>query len=149
MKVKIKKLVKHAVMPSYAREGDVGMDLTAISKTKDEYGNQVYGTGLAFEVPEGYFMMLVPRSSNAKKNLMLTNHCGLVDSSFRGEVLFKYAFVDSHEKETSIQKGVNSYEIGDRIGQLVILPYPHIEFEEVKELSETERGNGGYGSTGN
>ena len=143
MKVKIKKLHPDAVIPKYAKNGDAGMDIVAIKIERDPIGNHVYSTGLAFEIPKGYFMMLLPRSSNANKDLILTNHCGIVDSGFRGEVKFKYREYFVKEDEQPYL-----YEIGDRIGQLIIMPYPQIEFEEVKELSETERGSGGYGSTG-
>lgn len=148
MKVKIKKLVSNAVIPSYAKEGDCGMDLTAVSKTWDEFGNVVYGTGLAFEIPEGYAGFLFPRSSISKFDLSLSNSVGVIDSGYRGEVIFKFkpalGFIDDLETYDSPQ-----YQIGDRIGQIIILPYPHITFEEVEELSETERGIGGFGHTGN
>lgn len=139
MKVKIKKLHPDAVIPTYAKPGDAGMDLTATSLSGDEYGNYVYGTGLAFEIPDGYVGLLFPRSSNSKKDMVLMNSVGVLDSGFRGEVTFKYRPL----------KPVNlSYAIGDRIGQIIIMPYPQIEFEETDELSETERGAGGYGSSG-
>jgi dUTP pyrophosphatase len=139
MNVKIKKLHKDAVIPSYAKEGDAGLDLTATSMSCDDYGNLCYGTGLAFEIPKGYVGLVFPRSSNSKKDLWLTNSVGVIDSGYRGEVTFKYRQVDLEER---------IYQIGDRVGQLIIMPYPHIEFEEVEELSETERGCGSYGSTG-
>ena len=152
MKVNIKKLHPDAVIPSYAKEGDAGMDLTAISKTDDEFGNTIYGTGLSFEVPENYFMILVPRSSNHKTDLLLTNHCGIVDSGYRGEVMFKFRnlgiYVNPQKEEDSTFKYLPEYEIGDRIGQLIIMPYPKVAFEEAEELSSSERGEGGYGSTG-
>lgn len=159
MKVKIKKLNPNAVIPSYAHDGDAGMDLTAVSKTEDEYGNIVYGTGLAFEIPKGCVGLLFPRSSNAKKDLALSNAVGVLDSTYRGEVTFKFKRqLKIVEKEISIDAYSRiveidfdeyaSYECGDRIGQIIIFPYPAIEFEEVDELSETERGEGGYGSTG-
>lgn len=141
MKVKIKKLNDFATIPAYATDGSAGMDITAISKTYDDDGNIVYGTGLAFEIPQGYVGLLFPRSSNAKMNLILTNSVGVIDSDYRGEVTFKFKRADaSCEGE--------QYTIGDRIGQMVIVPYPHIEWEEVKELSATKRGKQGYGSTG-
>jgi dUTP pyrophosphatase len=140
MIVKIKKLDNNAVVPKYSKTGDAGLDLTAISVEIDNFGNIVYGTGLAFEIPEGYVGLLFPRSSNSKTNLYLTNHVGVVDSGYRGEVMFKY-------KKTE-ELAANIYHVGDRVGQLIIIPYPQIEFEEVEELSETERGTGGYGSTG-
>ena len=141
MKVKIKKLSKEAIIPKYAHTTDAGLDLTATSKNIDEEGNVVYGTGLTFEIPKGYVGLLFPRSSNAKKDLILSNSVGVLDSSYRGEVMFKFKFSNCDYSE-------NTYEIGDRIGQLIIIPYPQIEFEEVEELSKTERGNCGYGSTG-
>ena len=139
MKVKIKRLHKDGVIPSYAKEGDAGMDLTATRMWFDDDDNVCYGTGLAFEIPKGYVGLLFPRSSNAKKDLLLSNSVGVLDSCFRGEVILKY--------KTKGQ-GKNIYSVGDRIGQIIILPYPTIEFEEVDELSETERGVGGFGSTG-
>lgn len=139
MKVKIKKLVESAIIPSYAKEGDAGMDLTATSVWRDDDGNICYGTGLAFEIPNGYVGLLFPRSSNAKKDLILTNSVGVIDSGYRGQITFKFK---------SCLGTDNIYNLGDRIGQIIIMPYPNIEFEEVEELTETERGIGGYGSTG-
>lgn len=139
MKVRIKKLDPNAVIPSYAKEGDAGLDLTATSKDVDVSGNVVYGTGLAFEIPQGYVGLVFPRSSNANKDLWLTNSVGVIDSGYRGEVMFKYRPVSFEER---------TYRVGERVGQLIIMPYPHIEFEEADELSESERSTGGYGSSG-
>lgn len=142
MKVNIKKLYSNVVIPTYSKHGDAGMDLTAVSKGYDNNGNAVYGTGLAFEIPEGYVGLLFPRSSNAKTDLILTNSVGVLDSGYRGEVMFKFKMlVDRFIKPVD-------YEIGDRIGQIIIMPYPKVEFEVADELSDTERGTGGYGSTG-
>ena len=141
LKVKIKKLNEDALIPTYSKDGDAGMDLVATSKSFDTDANVVYGTGLAFEIPKGFVGLLFPRSSNAKKELLLSNSVGVLDSGYRGEVMFKFKFSNCNYSE-------NTYEIGERIGQIIILPYPQIEFEEAEELSETERGNGGYGSTG-
>ena len=157
MEIKIKKLKENAVIPSYAKQGDAGMDLTATSKWYDDNGNTCYGTGLAFEIPEGYFGLLVPRSSNAKTDLRLTNSSGILDSGYRGEVMFKYRNDNFSRMDGGLRNHLmmgdiafnNEYEVGDRIGQILVLPYPEIEFVEVEELSETERGEGGYGSTGN
>lgn len=139
MEVKIKKLHKDAVTPSYAKDGDAGLDLTATSVWSDDDGNVCYGTGLAFEIPRGFVGLLFPRSSNAKKDLILSNSVGVLDSGYRGEVKFKFK---------PQKQGGNMYEVGHKIGQIIIMPYPYIEFKEVEELSETERGAGGYGSTG-
>jgi dUTP pyrophosphatase len=144
--------------------------LTAVSKTFDEYGNVVYGFGLAFEIPEGYAGFIFPRSSNHKSGLLLTNSVGVIDSSYRGEVTAKFATRSViamprrlwHRLKfifTCELRGYNTctwhnfnedanYNIGDRVAQMVILPYPKVEFVEVDELSDTERGTGGYGSTG-
>ena len=141
MKVKIKKLNENAVIPSYLKNGDAGMDLTAVSKGYDiECDTFNYGTGLAIEIPFGYVGLLFPRSSISKKDLSLSNAVGVIDSGYRGEIIFKF---------TEIGDSLKYYALGDRIGQLIILPYPQIQFQEVDELSETERGIGGYGSTGN
>ena len=142
MKVKIKRLNKLSTIPCYASEGDAGMDLTCtgIDYTQNYIS---YKTGLAFEIPEGYFGMLVPRSSICNKDLILSNSCGILDSKYRGEVELRFKrYSDKHPFLTE------EYSIGDRIGQIIILPYPKIEFEEVDNLEETTRGNG-FGSSGN
>lgn len=143
MKVKIKKLVDNAVIPAYATEGSAGMDITATSVSFDKDNNVVYGCGLAFEIPKGYVGLLFPRSSNAKKDLLLSNSVGCLDSDFRGEVLFKF----KRTKKRWFKKE-KIYEVGDRIGQIIIIKHSTIEFVESEELSETERGTGGYGHTG-
>ena len=142
MVVKIKKLVENAVIPKYAKPGDAGMDLTAvdITFTKDYIA---YKTGLAFEIPQGFVGLLFPRSSNCKKELILSNSVGVLDSGYRGEVEFRYKITPNFDSYEG-----NIYQVGERVGQLIILPYPNIEFEEVTELSKTERNTGGYGSTG-
>jgi len=156
MKIKIKRLNENSIIPRYSKVGDAGMDLTAISKNYDENGNTVYGTGLSFEIPKGFVGLLFPRSSNANTDLRLTNSVGVIDSGFRGEVKVKFRN-DSFANMSILLKNdlvnnqlifKNEYEIGDRIGQIIILPYPEIEFEEAKDLSESERGDNGYGSTG-
>lgn len=151
MKVNVKKLDSNAVIPTYAKHGDAGMDLTAISKEYDEHGNVCYGTGLAFEIPNGFVGLLFPRSSNTKKDLILGNSVGVTDSGYRGEVVLKFKPSNVY---SSILEGVSlrreypeSHEIGDRIGQIVIIPVPQIEFNVVDELSTTDRGVGGFGST--
>jgi len=138
MKVNVKKLDSNAVIPTYAKHGDAGMDLTATSKWYDESGNVCYGTGLAFEIPNGFVGLLFPRSSNTKKDLILGNSVGVIDSGYRGSIMFKFRY---------LEEGM-VYDLGDRVGQILIMPYPQITFEEVDELSSTERGVGGYGSTG-
>jgi dUTP pyrophosphatase len=85
LRVNIKKLHQNAVIPTYAKPGDAGMDLIAISKQYDEFDNVVYGTGIAIEIPENYVGLIYPRSSICKKDLYLTNHVGVIDSGYRGE----------------------------------------------------------------
>ena len=146
MKVNVKKLDSNAVIPTYAEHGDAGMDLTATSKWYDESGNVCYGTGLAFEIPNGFVGLLFPRSSNTKKDLILGNSVGVTDSGYRGEVVLKFRPVMPLERD--IEFGPREYEIGDRIGQIVIIPVPQIEFNVVDELSTSDRGVGGFGSSG-
>ena len=156
LKIKIKKLVNDAIIPTYSKDGDAGMDLVATSRHYDKDGNVVYGTGLAFEIPKGYVGLLFPRSSNAKKDLLLSNSIGVLDSGYRGEVMFKFKPSGVHKInynrncgfEADFKSELENYNIGDKVGQLIIMPYPQIEFEEVKELSDSERGDGGFGSTG-
>lgn len=149
MIVKVKKLHKDAVVPKYAKIGDAGLDLTAISKEFDSDGNVVYDTGLAIELPEGYVALLFPRSSNSKKELSLSNSVGVTDSGYRGSLILKFKpTLQFSEGLTENRKDFHLYEVGERVAQMVILPYPQIELEEVDELSPTERGMGGYGSTG-
>lgn len=139
MQVNIKRLDKNAVIPSYAKPGDAGMDLTAIHLEKDEFNNFVYRTGLAIEIPTGFVGLIFPRSSNSKQDLYLTNHVGVIDSGYRGEIMIKF-------RET-LSNTSNYYGVGERVAQLMIIPYPSIEFQEVEQLSETERGTGGFGHT--
>ncbi|MFO0468696.1 MAG: dUTP diphosphatase [Bacteroidota bacterium] len=135
--LKVKKLHPEAVIPSYAKFGDAGMDLTATEKSYDEYGNAVYKIGLAFEIPLGYVGLLFPRSSNSKQDLILSNSVGVIDSGYRGEVMVKFKRV-----------GTQEYSEGERIAQLVIMQLPYVNIEESEELSSSERGEGGFGSTG-
>lgn len=149
MKVRAKKLYQDAKLPTKAHSDDAGFDLYAHSMDYDNDGNIVYGTGVAFEIPKGYVGLLFPRSSNAKKDLILSNSVGVLDSGYRGEVTFKFKiFYPSVAHHGFVHNSTNDYEIGDRIGQIIIMPYPEIEFVEVDDLSETERGDGGYGSSG-
>jgi dUTP pyrophosphatase len=137
MKIKIKKIHPEAIIPKYAHDGDAGMDVFAISK-KENYEFVEYGTGLSFEVPDGHVMLIFPRSSVSNKSLSLCNAVGVLDSGYRGELKIRFY---KHKRE--------DYQIGDKIAQIIILPFPKIEFEEAGELSETSRGANGFGSTGN
>ena len=145
MDVKVKKLVPEAVLPKRAHASDAGFDLVAVSRKVDEDGAIVYGTGLAFEIPEGYVGLVFPRSSIARKDLVLSNGVGVIDSGYRGEVMAKFRFVDPLLKH----EAYDWYEVGDRIAQLIVMKLPDVGLVESEELSESERGKGGYGSTGN
>ena len=153
MEVKIKKLKPNAVIPSYAKVGDAGMDLVATSIISDTPEQITYGMGIALEIPEGFVGLIFPRSSVRKTGLDLSNSVGVVDSGYRGELQATFNKVfggDRFYDETKNTEDTsnNFYKIGDRIAQIMIIPYPPIEFVEADELSNTERGEGGFGSTG-
>jgi dUTP pyrophosphatase len=142
VKVRIKKLNENAVIPSYAKSGDAGMDLVATSIISETQTQITYGIGLAMEIPNGFVGLIFPRSSVRKTRLMLSNCVGVVDSGYRGELQATFNKVNQNSQAE------NDYKIGDRIAQIMIIPHPPIEFDEVDELSDTERGEGGFGSTG-
>jgi dUTP pyrophosphatase len=138
--VKVKKLVPEAVIPSYSKVGDAGMDLTITKEIENTSFSVSYGFGIALEIPQGYVGLVFPRSSVRNQDLILSNCVGVIDSGYRGELQVTF-------KKT---QGLDSikYKVGDRGAQIVILPYPTIYMTEVPELSNTERGSGGFGSTG-
>lgn len=144
MELKFKRLKDSAVLPIRGTKGAAGIDLTCtnITTTLNE-ANQlmlVYHTDLAVEIPKGYVGLLVPRSSIWKKSLMLTDSLGIIDSDFRGEI------VAIMKATTDTVPAI--YKQGERFCQLVILKKPEYTIKEVEELSKTERGEGGFGSTG-
>ncbi len=140
MNIRVKKLHKDTTIPSYAKEGDAGMDLTAISvEFTQDYVS--YKTGLAIEIPYGYVGLLFPRSSNSKKDMLLSNSVGVIDSGYRGEIELRFKIIKSSEDSPLI------YRSGDRVGQLIIMPIPHINLIESETLSDSIRGEGGFGST--
>ena len=140
MKVKIKKVHPDAVIPSYAKSGDAGLDLVATTIISETLGSITYGLGIALEIPEGFVGLVFPRSSIRKTNLQLSNSVGVIDSGYRGELQATF------RKERGVAS--RKYEVGDRAVQIMIIPHPTIELNEVNELSNTERGEGGFGSTG-
>lgn len=143
--IKVKKLVPEAVIPFYAKPGDAGMDITCVGYHYDKDNDcYMYHTGLAFELPAGYVMLILPRSSNRKTDYYLCNHVGVLDSGYRGELMFAYKKRDDN-RETYNKP---PYQVGDRIGQIIILPYPIVQMIESDSLEESERGTGGFGSTG-
>lgn len=136
--LKFKKIFSGAKIPGYTKKGDAGMDLTAISLKKC-LGFYEYGTGLAMELQEGYAGLVFPRSSISKTDHYLRNSVGVIDSGYRGEIKIRMS--------TPLLGGVE-YKEGDRIAQLIIMKLPWVNIEEVQELSDTDRGDGGFGSTG-
>ena len=137
MRVRIKKTHPNAVIPAYANFGDAAVDLVATKVWKDEFGNICYGTGLAMEIPPRFVGLLFPRSSVSKKDLRLANSVGVIDSGYRGEIILKF---DAN--------GENLYNVGDRVGQLMLIENPTIHFVEVINLPASDRAFGGFGSTG-
>lgn len=140
MNIKIKKLHPNAKIPSYAKTGDGAVDLTAVSKEYNAHTNNLeFDIGLAFEIPEGHVGLIFPRSSICKTQLTLRNSVGVIDSGYRGSV--KAVFDAGY-------RPAKNYEVGDRICQMIVIPYEAMTFTEVEELSNSERGTGSYGSTG-
>ena len=153
MEVKIKKLNPNAIIPKYAKVGDAGMDLVATSIISDTPEQITYGMGIALEIPEGFVGLVFPRSSVRKTGLDLSNAVGVIDSGYRGELQATFNKIfggDRFYDETKNTEDTSNsfYKVGDRIAQIMIIPYPPIEFVEVDELSNSERGEGGFGSTG-
>ena len=138
LQIKFKKMNPNAVMPRKGTTGAAGFDLTAVWLEATETTLK-YDTGIAVEIPPGYVGLAFPRSSVCKTGLSLANSVGVIDQDFRGSISFAFY---------KPMQCIVPYLPGDRIGQLLIVPIPAVEFMEVDELSETERGEGGYGSTG-
>lgn len=136
LNIKIKRLSPKAQLPTKAHATDAGYDLYA-SSCHYEDGMLHYGTGVAVEIPAGYVGLVFPRSSIANTHLTLSNSVGVIDSGYRGEIKAKFR-----------KGGTRGYNVGDRIAQLIIIPYPEVTFVEVDELSDSDRGIGGYGSSG-
>lgn len=149
------KLDEGATMPSYSKVGDSGLDLVATSvEYQDWDGIMVCKTGVYVEIPEGYTGLLFPRSSVSNKYYSLANSVGVIDSNYRGEIIFKFRTA-LHAVTTFRKLDYNhvhvphkGYAVGDRVGQLVIIKTPVITLNQVTELSDTNRGDGGFGSSG-
>lgn len=144
MKVNIKKLNEGAVIPTRGSEYAAGYDLYAYIpkqyQTIPAGQTRLIGTGLAMEIPEGYVGLVYARSGMAtKRGLRPANCVGVIDSDYRGEIMVALY------NDNSVAEEIH---IGDRIAQIVIAPYLSVEFEETETLNETNRGDGGFGSTG-
>lgn len=150
IKVKIKKLHPDAIIPTYGTDGAACFDLYAlkvdglsiIGNVINDDSPVICSTGLSFEIPPGYAMMVYSRSGHGfKQDIRLANCVGVIDSDYRGEVMVKLT-CDLFKELPDI------IEPGDRVAQAMIIPVDRVEFEAVVELSDTERGAGGFGSTG-
>ena len=159
VKLGFKKLDPNAQLPKYAHEGDAGMDVFALEDTYLEYGtSKIVRTGIAAEIPDGYELQVRARSGLAVKGIEVVNGPGTVDSKYRGEIGVILRFIHLHTEPVYANGDVigtrrppdHGYEIkkGDKIAQLVLAPVTFAEPFEVQELSETDRGTGGFGSTG-
>ncbi len=162
MKIQFKKLVPEAVKPKFGKPGDAGADLVATSVDFSRDHQVVYGTGIAVDIPEGMVGLIFPRSSIRDKEITLSNSVGVIDSGYRGEIMVTFNIrmdniiaqeigeAESLEElsEQLYDIPYDVYNIGDRIAQLVVIPVPLAQYVEVDELSETERGTAGHGSTG-
>lgn len=142
MRLPIKRLDAGLPLPRYAHEGDAGLDLFAAEDCTLAPGHrQLIGTGIAVAIPEGHAGFVQPRSGLAVRHgLSLVNTPGLIDAHYRGEIKVIAVNLD-HETSIEIRRG-------DKIAQLVIQPITRCELDEVTELDETARGEGGFGSTG-
>jgi len=141
MLLKIKKLNKNALIPAYQTKEAAGFDLHSIEDTVINPGERkLIGTGLAFEIEFGYEVQIRPRSGLAYKHgITVLNTPGTIDSDYRGEI--KVLLINHSDEPFEIKEG-------ERIAQAVIAPVVQAEILEVEELGETERGSGGFGSTG-
>ena len=158
IRINYKKLVPEAKEPFKKFNVDAGFDLycTSIKKT-DDYIQ--YNTGIAFEIPKGYVGLVFPRSSVTKYDLMLKNSVGVIDASYRGEIICRFTpLVNNNLKDILINNEAGAYtfewnedkqyNVGDRVAQIVFIELPKVVLLETNELSETERGDGGFGHTG-
>jgi dUTP pyrophosphatase len=142
LKIRFKKLNIKAVVPTKVHKDDAGFDLTAISQKEVQgydKGYLEYGFGLAVEIPKGYVGIMLPRSSICRMGLYLVNGAGVIDSGYTGEIkaIFKRTLT-----------GKQQYKVGDKVAQLIILPFPQVEWEEVEILKTSSRKDQGFGSTG-
>jgi dUTP pyrophosphatase len=132
-------LAEGAKAPERAHESDAGFDLYALKKSfADKHGYMEFDTGVSVEIPEGHVGYVFPRSSISNYNLALTNSVGVVDSGYRGSIKFRF-------KRSTI--GNSYYDVGDKIGQLIIMPIPQVSYKVVDSLEDSDRSDKGFGST--
>ncbi|HVM11264.1 MAG TPA: dUTP diphosphatase [Actinomycetota bacterium] len=142
MDLPIRRLDPHAAAPGYAHPGDAGLDLAAnVEIEVPPGGRALVGTGLAVAIPEGHAGLVLPRSGLAsREGLTLANAPGLIDAGYRGEIVLAVVNLD--------RKHAVRIARGQRIAQLVLVPFAAARVVEVEELPPSERGTGGFGSTG-
>lgn len=140
MKIKFKKTHPEAQVPTKAVEDSAGYDLTAVSERIDLENRYLeLDTGVAVAIPKGFVGLLFARSSLSNKDLVLSNGVGVIDPGYSGSLKFRF--------KNLIPNAARKYSLGDRIGQLLVVHTPELEFEEVKELEPSKRGTGGFGSS--
>lgn len=144
MKIRVKKLDERAILPTYGTEYSAGADLYALLDASIEikpHETVFIHTGISVEIPEGYCGLIFARSGLAtKRGLAPANKVGVIDADYRGEIMVA---LHNHSENTA------TVEPGERVAQLAIVPFLKAEYEEADELSDTVRGAGGFGSTGN
>lgn len=138
--VRVKRLHPNAVIPSYAKLGDAGMDLTITEIKEDNDISISYGYGIAMEIPIGYVGLIFPRSSVRKYDLILSNCVGVIDSGYRGEIMSTFKKIGKFSDE--------KYKVGEKGAQIIIIPIPKIKLIEADTLTDSERGEGGFGHSG-
>lgn len=147
MQIRVKQLHPEAKTPTYATQGSACFDLYGIPHNEEKVEVSVCDsyeipTGLAFEIPQDHVMLIFSRSGHAfKHNTRLSNCVGVIDSDYRGEVVVKL----TRDPSTQPYLAIN---LGDRIAQAMVIPVKQVSFKEVEELTETDRGVSGFGSTG-
>ena len=143
MDIKFKKVAENVIAPTYGSEQAAGADLRAVGEgaiAVKPHTTTMVGTGIAVQIPDGYVGLVFARSGvAAKRDLAPANKVGVIDSDYRGEI--KVAMHNHGDTEQTI-------EPGERIAQLVVMPYIKCRFECVTELTSTDRAGGGFGSTG-
>ena len=156
MEILIKKTRPEATIPTKGTEGAAGWDLYAADEPSINGGWKLlkYDTGISIVIPKGYFGQIAPRSSIYKTYLRQANQPGIIDSDYRGPISFVFDYIGPNIAEMSsdefqqLFEDKRLYKAGDRIGQLILLPYETQEYKLVNELPNTTRGTGGFGSTG-
>lgn len=139
MKIKFKKTHPNFIEPSIGSKDSAGIDLYCVDRNfKNEYVE--YNLGMSIEIPKGYGGFLFPRSSVSNYSLSLANSVGVIDPDYRGPLKVRFNYEEL--------KPLKYYEIGERVCQLIVIKTEIIQLELSDELSETDRGDGGFGSTG-